>query len=647
MWTTTAQFGTGVQGTPAQAGAQAGTAQTGMWAQGPTTTPSNTGAPATTRGSGAQAGPGAPTQPSPWPQPGAGAGPKPQGPSRMGPQATTAPPETGARGATTPKAPSSTGTQPDAKAQTNANEARPSASTEDQPSPWRPAPKTRSNALTQERKAHSSLSASTSESDADSHDMQERKAPWRPAPKTPMSARAWGTQAQPGADAGQKAQPQPSPWAQAGTDTGPKTEAQARPWAQPGASAQAPSSLSPHTSTTQHSGTDDQAIAAPKAEPDTGTQDAQTHANEWMSTPIARPGSKARDTQAQPPTAAQSSISPTGAQTRPGAGAQAAQTPTMKLSQDSPTPDQATPFGTPTQSTWQPTSSLPDQAMPTSMPSKDTNAQTRKRGRGSLLVAALALVAVIAAVWFFVLPAISGTAANAKISQVLTGSGDVSAVLPNAICKNVSGNQPMYFSNEAMAQFITNKANGLERQAPKDLDGLLQLSDQELDQLNGQWALANFDYRSSSSSTLSASSTGIVAYMTVVKTSGLTSQQLVDTIQKSGLDFDHAGAVGLTAIDLQRFIDSTSKTSSSSNERELGLNSAIENYKISSYTKAKGFHTASFMGRASMGWAVSIEYDNYSIIVLLSGTPEAIQESSDLKGFADLYNSMQSDYYVR
>lgn len=319
----------------------------------------------------------------------------------------------------------------------------------------------------------------------------------------------------------------------------------------------------------------------------------------------------------------------------------------MKLPQDSPTPDQATPFGTPTQSTWQPTSSLPDQAMPTSMPSKDTNAQTRKRGRGSLLVAALALVAVIAAVWFFVLPAISGTAANAKISQVLTGSGDVSAVLPNAICKNVSGNQPMYFSNEAMAQFITNKANGLERQPPKDLDGLLQLSDQELDQLNGQWALANFDYSSSSSSTLSASSTGIVAYMTVVKTSGLTSQQLVDTIQKSGLDFDHAGAVGLTAVDLQRFIDSTSKTSSSSNERELGLNSAIENYKISNYTKAKGFHTASFMGRASMGWAVSIEYDNYSIIVLLSGTPEAIQESSNLKGFADLYNSMQSDYYVR
>ena len=325
----------------------------------------------------------------------------------------------------------------------------------------------------------------------------------------------------------------------------------------------------------------------------------------------------------------------------------------MKLPQDSLTPDQATPFGTPTQSTWQPTSSLPDQAMPTSMPSttsmpsKDTNAQTRKRGRGSLLVAALALVAVIATVWFFVLPAISGTAANAKISQVLTGSGDVSAVLPNAICKNVSGNQPMYFSNEAMAQFITNKANGLERQAPKDLDGLLQLSDQELDQLNGQWALANFDYRSSSSSTLSASSTGIVAYMTVVKTSGLTSQQLVDTIQKSGLDFDHAGAVGLTAVDLQRFIDSTSKTSSSSNERELGLNSAIENYKISNYTKAKGFHTASFMGRASMGWAVSIEYDNYSIIVLLSGTPEAIQESSNLKGFADLYNSMQSDYYVR
>ena len=164
MWTTTAQFGTGVQGTPAQPGAQAGTAQTGMWAQGPTTTPS-TGAPATTPNSGAQAGPGAPAQPSPWPQPGAGAGPKPQGPSRMGPQATTAPPETGTRGATTPKAPSSTGTQPDAKAQTNAtptaqtsaDEARPSASTEAQPSPWRPAPKTRSNALTQERKAQSSL----------------------------------------------------------------------------------------------------------------------------------------------------------------------------------------------------------------------------------------------------------------------------------------------------------------------------------------------------------------------------------------------------------------------------------------------------------------------------------------------------------
>lgn len=320
----------------------------------------------------------------------------------------------------------------------------------------------------------------------------------------------------------------------------------------------------------------------------------------------------------------------------------------MKLPQDSPTPDQATPFGTPTQSTWQPTSSLPDQAMPTSMPSKDTNAQTRKRGRGSLLVAALALVAVIAAVWFFVLPAISGTAANAKISQVLTGSGDVNAILPNAICKNVSGNQPMYFSNEAMAQFITDKANGFERQPPKNLDGILQLSDQELDQLNGQWALANLDYRSSSSSALSASSTGIVAYMTVVKTSGLTSQQLVDTIQKSGLDFDHAGAVGLTAVDLQRFIDSTStNTYTDSSGYGLDLYDVVRSDKISNYTRAKSFHTASFMGRANMGWAVSIEYDNYSIVVLLSGTPEAIQESGNLKGFADLYNAMQSDYYVR
>ena len=281
------------------------------------------------------------------------------------------------------------------------------------------------------------------------------------------------------------------------------------------------------------------------------------------------------------------------------------------------------------------------------MPSKDTNAQTRKRGRGSLLVAALALVAVIAAVWFFVLPAISGTAANAKISQVLTGSGDVSAVLPNAICKNVSGNQPMYFSNEAMAQFITNKANGLERQAPKDLDGLLQLSDQELDQLNGQWALANFDYSSSSSSTLSASSTGLVAYLTVVKTSGLTSQQLVDTIQKSGLDFDHVSAAGLTTIDLQRFFDSNSKASSSGSTRDLNLEWTTTNGKISNYTKAKSFHAATFVSRSSMGWAVSIEYDNYSVVVLLSGTPEAVQESGSLKGFADLYNSMQSDYYVR
>lgn len=286
--------------------------------------------------------------------------------------------------------------------------------------------------------------------------------------------------------------------------------------------------------------------------------------------------------------------------------------------------------------------------MPTSMPSKDTNAQTRKRGRGSLLVAALALVAVIAAVWFFVLPAISGTAANAKISQVLTGSGDVNAILPNAICKNVSGNQPMYFSNEAMAQFITDKANGFERQPPKNLDGILQLSDQELDQLNGQWALANLDYRSSSSSALSASSTGIVAYMTVVKTSGLTSQQLVDTIQKSGLDFDHAGAVGLTAVDLQRFIDSTStNTYTDSSGYGLDLYDVVRSDKISNYTRAKSFHTASFMGRANMGWAVSIEYDNYSIVVLLSGTPEAIQESGNLKGFADLYNAMQSDYYVR
>ena len=285
--------------------------------------------------------------------------------------------------------------------------------------------------------------------------------------------------------------------------------------------------------------------------------------------------------------------------------------------------------------------------MPTSTPSKDTSAQTHKRGRGPLLVAALALVAVIAAVWFFVLPTISGTAANAKLSQVLTGSGDVNAILPNAICKNVAGNQPMYFSNEAMAQFITNKTNDLERQPPKNLDGVLQLSDQELDQLNGQWALANFDYRSSSSSTLSASSTGIVAYMTVVKTSGLTSQQLVDAIQKSGLDFDHASAVGLTTNDLQHFIDSTSKAYSGSNEYNLDLNAAMKNYKISNYTKAKRFHTASFMGRSSMGWAVSIEYDNYSIVMLLSATPEAIQESGDLKGFVDLYNSIQSDCYVR
>ncbi len=136
-------------------------------------------------------------------------------------------------------------------------------------------------------------------------------------------------------------------------------------------------------------------------------------------------------------------------------------------------------------------------------------------------------------------------------------------------------------------------------------------------------------------------------YMTVVKTSGLTSQQLVDTIQKSGLDFDHASAVGLTTNDLQHFIDSTSKAYSGSNEYNLDLNAAMKNYKISNYTKAKRFHTASFMGRSSMGWAVSIEYDNYSIVMLLSATPEAIQESGDLKGFVDLYNSIQSDCYVR
>ena len=53
------------------------------------------------------------------------------------------------------------------------------------------------------------------------------------------------------------------------------------------------------------------------------------------------------------------------------------------------------------------------------------------------------------------------------------------------------------------------------------------------------------------------------------------------------------------------------------------------------------------MGRSSMGWAVSIEYDNYRIVMLLSATPEAIQESGDLKGFVDLYNSIQSDCYVR
>ena len=237
-----------------------------------------------------------------------------------------------------------------------------------------------------------------------------------------------------------------------------------------------------------------------------------------------------------------------------------------------------------------------------------------KRPPVPVLAGIAAAVVVVLVAIFLVIPAI--TSSNGVLGKVMSQDSNA---LSSAVTSNVQG-QPVFFSNADASKLVQDKVSAYSSSSSSNP---FQLTDAEVNTLNGQWALMNI----SSSGGLSASTTGMAAYVTVTKDTSYSAKDLAGAIRSSGVKVDHVVAAKANSDLVQKFLGS-----------------------YSSYYQAMTPQSACMAiseSKDEPAIAVSLTYSNYTIVAIFSGSPSAIsQTSSSMQQFQQYYDAIVSDLYV-